>query len=63
MPTYIKENAVAERYGISVHTLQKNRSLRKGFPFARLGRSIIYCVEDIEEYIQQRRVCEVQDGK
>ena len=56
MKTYIKEKAVAERFGISVHTLQKNRQLRKGLPFYKIGSSVFYCLEEIEAYIQSMRV-------
>jgi hypothetical protein len=37
-------------------TLQKDRSRRRGFPFYRLGRKILYDLEEVQHLIRIGRV-------
>lgn len=50
----LNEKQLAERWGVSVRTLQAARVKGGGVPFVRIGRSVRYRVEDILAYEQAR---------
>jgi predicted DNA-binding transcriptional regulator AlpA len=52
----IDEGAVAARMGVSKRTLQNMRCRREGPPFVKIGALVRYKIEDVERYIEQRRV-------
>jgi len=47
----ISETDYAEMRGVSVRTIQRERALRVGPPFIRLGRSIYYRPAAIDEWL------------
>ncbi len=47
---------VAERTGLSVHTLNQWRSQKRHFLYVKLGRRVFYINADVEDYIQRCRV-------
>lgn len=53
MPTYVDENIIAERYGISVHKLRRDRRRNEGLPFFRIGRSVRYDIEQCEKHLKE----------
>jgi hypothetical protein len=50
----LNENQLAERWGVSVRTLQAARIKGGGVPFIRIGRSVRYRLEDVLAYEQAR---------
>jgi len=54
----LNEYEAAEILSISVHTLRRQRSERRGgVPFVRIGtRTIRYALADLERYVEQSRV-------
>lgn len=52
----IDENEVAKICGRSVHTLRQDRHANRGIPYIRLGRSVRYLVQDIENYLIANRI-------
>jgi predicted DNA-binding transcriptional regulator AlpA len=52
----LKEQKAAEWLDLAVKTLQKWRVQGGGPKFIKLGRSVRYTEEDLEEYIQTHRV-------
>jgi excisionase family DNA binding protein len=50
------EKEVAAYFGISVKTLQKYRQKRMGVEFVKIGRSVRYPFNNIQEYIKQNSV-------
>jgi excisionase family DNA binding protein len=51
----LSEKEAAYVLNCSPYTLQKNRRTGAGIPFVRIGRSIRYREEDIENYIQNNK--------
>ena len=47
----ISEHDYAAKRGVSVRTVQRERALRTGPPFIRLGRKVYYRLESIEQWL------------
>lgn len=54
MSKLLSEREVEERYGMKIRTLRKWRWSGEGPPYAKLGRSVRYRPEDIEDFIKCR---------
>jgi hypothetical protein len=52
----LNEKQLAERWGVSVRTLQAARVKGGGVPFVRIGRAVRYRPEDVLAY-EQARLC------
>ena len=52
----LDEHAAAKVLGLSVITLRNYRHLRRGPDYVKLGRSVRYRLEDLEEYIERHRI-------
>jgi hypothetical protein len=50
----LNERQLAERWGVSVRTLQAARVKGGGVPFVRIGRAVRYRLEDVLAYEQAR---------
>ena len=50
----LNEKQLAERWGVSVRTLQAARIKGSGAPFIRIGRSVRYRLEDVLAYEKAR---------
>jgi hypothetical protein len=50
----LNEKQLAERWGVSIRTLQATRVKGGGVPFVRIGRSVRYRLEDVLAYEQAR---------
>jgi hypothetical protein len=48
----LNEKQLAERWGVSVRTLQAARVRGSGVPFIRIGRAVRYRMEDVLTYEQ-----------
>jgi hypothetical protein len=51
---YLRAGALATQLGVSKATLAKQRCLGGGIPFTRLGRCVMYAVDDVEAYLSDR---------
>lgn len=49
----LKEQELADRWGISIKTLQRWRCMALGPRFLKLGNRVGYRLEDIEQYERQ----------
>lgn len=47
----LTEAAYAAKRGVSVRTIQRERALRAGPPFIKLGKSIFYRPESVDAWI------------
>ncbi len=47
----LSESAYAAMRGVSVRTIQRERALRAGPPFIKLGKSIFYRPEAVDAWI------------
>ena len=56
MNKMVNEVKAAEVLNISVQTARNWRCLRKGPPYIKLGRSVRYRIEDLEDFINSRRI-------
>ena len=56
MNQYLNEKQVKELTGIALSTLRNHRFLRKGIPYSRYGRKIIYDQEDVISYMQNHKI-------
>ena len=54
MKKLLNETEAAEALGVSVHKLQKDRRIGSPIKFRKIGRSVRYCLSDIEAYIAQQ---------
>ena len=53
---YIEESEYCRQRGISPRTAQRERHLRQGPPYVRLGQRVYYRVEAVQAWIRQREV-------
>lgn len=51
MRRWVSEKDVAELMGLKARTLRRDREMKRGLPFCRLGRTVRYDLRDIEEYM------------
>lgn len=52
----LNERQVATRLNVSVPTVQKWRFLRRGPAYVKCGRAVRYRPEDLEAFLESRRV-------
>jgi hypothetical protein len=57
-PRYLTAEEVSERYrgGISVGTLRNWRAMRIGPTFIKIGKAVLYPVDELEVWDQRNRV-------
>ncbi len=56
METLLSNEKAADFLGVASSTLPRWRWSRTGPPFLRVGRSIRYRVEDLQSWLESRRV-------
>ena len=56
---YVKDVIAADFIGCSVSRLRSDRFRCRGLPYYRFGRSILYKISDIEEYLEKTKVSPV----
>lgn len=56
MSKYLTEKQVKEITGIALSTLRNHRFLRKGIPYSRYGRKILYSQEDVINYLTDHKI-------
>jgi hypothetical protein len=56
MKLFLTEVEVAEKTRLKLPTLRNHRHLHKGIPYIKIGRSVRYDPDDIENYIRRHRV-------
>jgi hypothetical protein len=52
----LREREVTRQYGLSGAWLRKNRKLRLGPAFIRVGRMIFYRREDLDAFVKAHRI-------
>ncbi len=52
----LNETRVAELMGLAVQTLRNWRYLRKGPPYLKIGRSVRYKSDDIDNYLTSKKI-------
>lgn len=53
---YIKTKAAAKTIGLAEGTLHNMRANRKGPPYIRVGRAILYDLTDLLEYMRNHKI-------
>lgn len=53
---YLKDTEAAEIMGLAVQTLRNWRVCRRGPGFSKIGRSVRYTQEAIEQFMQENKV-------
>ena len=53
---FLTENEVADYLKISVYKLRKDREYNRGVPYVKIGRSVRYPVEIIEQFLEENKV-------
>jgi phage terminase Nu1 subunit (DNA packaging protein) len=56
IPQYIDEKEVARITGRALSTLRNERFNRRGIPYAKVGRSIRYRLDDVIQFMESCRV-------
>lgn len=52
----LREKQVNEEYGFSLAWLRKMRLLRRGPPYLKLNRLVVYKREDLEKWLDQHLI-------
>jgi hypothetical protein len=52
----VDEKEAARIMGRGLQTLRNDRSMRRGIPYVKIGKSVRYSVDDIRKYIEKHRV-------
>ena len=52
----IDEKKLAEITSRSLQTLRNERCRGRGVPYYKIGRSVRYNIEDVEEYLSHRKI-------
>ena len=52
----LRETDVSKITGRSVGTLRKDRCQGEGIPYLKIGKSVRYSVDDVNKYLESRRV-------
>ena len=50
------QNHAANYLGVSIHTLEKWRSLKKGPPYLKVGHFVRYTEADLDQWINSQRI-------
>ncbi|MCX5814246.1 MAG: helix-turn-helix domain-containing protein [Proteobacteria bacterium] len=53
---YRNEREIAKLTGISLSSLRNNRSLKRGLPYIKIGKSIRYNMSDVINYLESHRI-------
>lgn len=53
---YITEKEVSEITGRALPTLRNDRHCGRGIPYVKLGKSVRYCLEDVLQYMESRKI-------
>jgi hypothetical protein len=59
----LTEAAYAALRGVSVRTIQRERALRSGPPFIKLGKSIFYRPESVDAWLLAQEQVQPRAGK
>jgi hypothetical protein len=54
--TYITEKEVSRITGRALPTLRNDRHHRRGIPYIKMGRSVRYCLDDVIDYMEARKI-------
>lgn len=55
MRKLVNEEIAAAYIGCSIHKMQRDRRTGSAIPFIKVGRSVRYDVNDLDEYLQKRK--------
>jgi len=53
---YITEKEVSGITGRALPTLRNDRHRCRGIPYVKLGKSVRYCLEDVLQYMESRKI-------
>ena len=56
MAKYLVEKEVSEFTRRAVQTLRNDRHYGRGIPYIKNGRSVLYHLDDVENYMNARRI-------
>ncbi|HNR12155.1 MAG TPA: DNA-binding protein [Thermodesulfobacteriota bacterium] len=54
--TYVDEKKVFEITNYSVSMMRKDRHFRRGMPYIKLGRKVLYDLADVHRFMQARKI-------
>lgn len=60
-PLVVSASEASQRLGISVSTLAKLRLYGKGPAYYKLGRRVVYRIEDLSNWINEHRYCSTSE--
>ncbi len=60
---YLTEAEVSELTRIALPTLRNQRFRCVGIPYSKIGRSVRNLLQDVSDYMSERRIDTVQTGK
>jgi hypothetical protein len=58
---WLTEKEVAEMTGRSVQSLRNDRSMKRGIPYFKLGKSVRYAINDVVSWMNSRRISTSDD--
>lgn len=60
---WMDEKAISAMTGRGVQSLRNDRSLKRGIPYSKIGKSIRYAVDDVEAWMEARRISTADDPR
>lgn len=54
--TFLRPEALAERWGVSPKSLANDRCRGRGIPYVKIGAAVRYALADVVAYEQSQRV-------
>jgi hypothetical protein len=56
VPRYVDEREVSRLTSRALSTLRNERCLRRGIPYLKCGRRVLYRLDDVVNFMESRRV-------
>ncbi len=53
---FLTTGEVEEIFGISKSTLEVDRVKKRGIPYTKKGRLVLYSIEDVREYLEKNKI-------
>lgn len=61
--TKFNEKEAASVLGLGIQTMRNWRFTGKGPAYLKLGRRVVYCLEDLQTYMNKNRIIPDQEGE
>ncbi len=53
---YVKDTKAAQILDVAVQTLRNHRHQGRGLPYCKIGRTVLYSLDDIKSYLDSKKI-------